>query len=215
MILREPINGLTHFIGALLAIAALVVLVVKSAIDGTAWHVVSFSIYGTSMFLLYLFSSLYHWLPLRYKGVLKMRKLDHMMIFVMIAGSYTPMCLIPLRGPWGWSLFGTIWGIAITGFFIKIFWLNAPRVLYVSIYIVMGWLVVIAIYPISKVFPTGGMVWLAIGGIFYTFGAVIYAKKKPNPIPNIFGFHEIWHIFVMLGSGAHFWMMWRYILPMG
>ncbi len=214
MILREPINGLTHFIGALLSIVALVVLVVYSAIDGSVWHVVSFSIYGTSMFLLYLFSSLYHWLPLKYKGVMKMRKLDHMMIFVMIAGSYTPMCLIPLRDVWGWSLFGTVWGIAITGFFIKIFWLNAPRVLYVSIYIAMGWLVVIAIYPISKVFPTGGIVWLTMGGIFYTFGAVIYAKKRPNPIPHIFGFHEIWHIFVMLGSASHFWMMWKYILPM-
>lgn len=212
--LREPMNGLTHFIGVLLSITALVVLVTFAGMEGKVRHIVSFSLYGTSLILLYLFSTLYHWLPLTERGIKKMRKVDHMMIFILIAGSYTPICLVPLKGAWGWSIFGVIWGFAISGFFLKLLWMNMPRALYVSIYIVMGWIALIVVYPLSKVFANGGLWWLFIGGVIYTLGAVIYVKKKPNPFPDFFGFHEIWHIFVMLGSAAHFWMMFKYVLPM-
>lgn len=211
---REPLNGLTHFIGFLLGIAALVVLVVIAAKERTVWHVVSFSLYGTSLMLLYLFSTLYHWLPLS-KGKIKFfRKLDHIMIFVLIAGSYTPLCLVPLRGKWGWSIFGVVWGLAIMGFFMKLFWMNMPRKLYVSIYIFMGWIALIAIFPISRSTSSGALFYLFFGGALYSLGAIIYARKRPNPFPGVFGFHEIWHIFVMAGSFAHFWMMYHYIMPL-
>jgi len=136
------------------------------------------------------------------------------MIFILIAGTYTPVCLIPLRGGWGWSLFGIVWGFAIAGVFIKLYWMNAPRWLYTGIYLVMGWMVIVAIYPLIKVLPTGALAWLAAGGLFYTVGAVIYAIKRPNLVPGVFGFHEIWHLFVMAGSFSHWWVMMNFILPM-
>ncbi len=119
---------------------------------------------------------------------------------MMIAGTYTPFCLVPLRGYWGWSIFGVVWGIAILGIFFKLFYIYAPRWLSTSLYVLMGWISVIAIYPIIKNIPAGGVFWLAGGGISYTVGAVVYATKKPDPWPNVFGFHEIWHLFVLGGS---------------
>ncbi len=212
--LRDPVSGLTHFSGVLLSIAGLVLLICFSASQATAWHVVSFSIFGASLILLYTASTLYHLLPLGEKGVRILRKLDHMMIFVLIAGTYTPICLIPLRGAWGWSLFGSIWGVAVAGIVMKIVWLNAPRWLYTSIYIAMGWMVVVAFLPLISSIPFGGLMWLAAGGAFYSIGAVIYAVKRPN-ICKWFGFHEIFHLFVMAGSISHFWLMFRYILGLG
>ncbi len=138
------------------------------------------------------------------------------MIFMMIAGTYTPFCLVPLRGYWGgWSIFGVVWGgIAILGIFFKLFYIYAPRWLSTSLYVLMGgWISVIAIYPIIKNIPAGGGVfWLAGGGISYTVGAVVYATKKPDPWPNVFGFHEIWHLFVLGGSFCHFMVMVRYLV---
>jgi hemolysin III len=134
-----------------------------------------------------------------------------MMIFVLIAATYTPICLIPLRGAWGWSLFGSIWGLSTLGIFMKFFWLQAPRWFSTTIYLLMGWLVIVGIWPLIKAIHAGGFLWILIGGLFYTSGAVIYALKKPDPWPNIFGFHEIFHIFVMLGSFSHFWVMYRYV----
>jgi hemolysin III len=142
-----------------------------------------------------------------------LRRIDHMMIFLLIAASYTPVCLILLKGGWGWSLFGCIWGFAVLGILLKVFWLQAPRWLYTVVYIVMGWLAIVALWPLAKVLSLGGFLWLFAGGLFYTFGAVIYATKKPNPWPKVIGFHEIFHVFVMLGSFSHFWLMYRYIAP--
>jgi hemolysin III len=209
---RDPVSGLTHFVGFLLSIAALVLLVTYSAIQGTTWHIVAFAIFGISLMLLYGASSMYHLLPLSARGISILRRIDHAMIFVLIAGTYTPVCLISLRGVWGWSLFGIIWGIAITGIFIAIFWINAPRWLSTLIYLIMGWLIMIAIYPLVQAIPFGGIVWFVLGGLCYTSGAIIYALKRPNPVLGIFGFHEIWHIFVMAGSFCHFWAMLRFIL---
>lgn len=210
--LKDPISGLTHLIGVVLSFIGLVLMVYRAATAGKTWHVVSYSIFGASMILLYTASTLYHWLPLSPKGTKILRKLDHIMIFILIAGTYTPICLIPLRGAWGWSLFGSIWGLALGGLFLKLFWLEAPRWFSTVIYTIMGWLVVIAIWPLIQVLSLAGLMWLAAGGFFYTVGAVIYGIRKPDPRPGVFGFHEIFHVFVLLGSYSHFWLMFRYIM---
>lgn len=210
--LNDPISGLTHFIGALLSIAGLVLLVVFAAIRGTAWHVVSFSIFGASLILLYSASTLYHWLPLKPENREILRKIDHMMIYVLIAGTYTPICLVPIRGAWGWSLFGSIWGLAVLGIIMKVFWMNAPRWLYTSFYVLMGWLAAIAFYPLVQAISWRGVFWLVAGGVLYSIGALIYGLKKPSFTPS-FGFHELFHLFVMAGSISHFILMWRFVLP--
>ena len=209
--LRDPISGLTHFIGAILAVVGLILLIYKSVDPVKPWHLVTFSVFGAGLILLYTSSTLYHWLPFSEKGIQRMRRLDHMMIFILIAATYTPICLIPMRGPWGWSLFGSIWGLATLGIFLKFFWLQAPRWFSTMIYILMGWLIVVGIWPLIQALKLGGFMWVLIGGLFYTVGAIIYALRKPDPWPNIFGFHEIFHIFVMLGSFSHFWVMYRYV----
>lgn len=198
---------------ALLSIAGLVWLVYLAAADEKPWHLISFAVFGTSLVLLYTASTLYHLLPLSDRGTTILRKIDHIMIFVLIAGTYTPICLIPLRGGWGWSLFATVWGLALGGLVLKLVWLHAPRWLSTSCYLLMGWLVVIAFFPLISAVPPGGILWLVAGGFFYTTGAVIYAAKKPNIVPGIVGFHEIFHVFVIAGSVSHFWLMYRYILP--
>lgn len=210
--LKEPINGLTHLIGALFSIVGLVLLVYFAAIKGTVWHVVSFSIFGASLILLYTSSTLYHLLPLSERGVRVFRRIDHIMIFILIAGTYTPVCLVSLRGGWGWSLFGVIWGLTVVGIVLKMFWLQAPRWLYILVYVFMGWLAIIALLPLIRSIPIGGIGWLLIGGIFYSVGALIYGLKRPNIIPGWFGFHEIFHLFTMAGSFSHFWLMFRYVL---
>jgi hemolysin III len=213
--LRNPVSGLSHFIGFLLSIVALVVLVTYASTEGTPWHIVTFAIFGTSLILLYGASSLYHLLPLSPHGITIMRRIDHIMIFVLIAGTYTPVCLVPLRGALGWSLFGIIWGCAVAGIFLALFWINAPRWFSILIYLIMGWIVVVAFYPLMQAIPFGGIVWFALGGLCYSIGAIIYALKRPNPIPDIFGFHEIWHLLVMAGSFCHFWAMLHYVLTTG
>ena len=210
--LKDPLSGLTHLIGVILSFIGLVLMVYRAAVSGKPWHVVSYAIFGVSMILLYTASTLYHWLPLSPKGTKILRKLDHIMIFFLIAGTYTPICLIPLRGPWGWSIFGSIWGLALAGLFLKLFWLEAPRWFSTVIYIAMGWLVIIAIWPLVQVLPLPGLGWLLAGGLFYSVGAIIYGIKKPSPWPGVFGFHEIFHVFVLLGSYSHFWLMFRYIM---
>jgi hemolysin III len=208
---RDPISGVTHFIGFLLSIAAFVLLIIHAAIQGTHWHIVAYAIYGASLILLYGASSMYHLLTLSPYGITVLRRIDHTMIFVLIAGTYTPICLLPLRGGWGWSLFGIIWGMAIAGMIQALFWIHAPRWFSTSLYLLMGWLVIIAFYPLVQSVPLGGIIWFVIGGLCYSGGALIYALKKPNPFPGIFGFHEIWHLFVMAGSFCHFWAIYWYV----
>lgn len=203
-ILRDPISGFSHLAGALLGITGLVFLIWKSSPTGTAWHFVSFTVFTISLVLLYSASALYHlWNVSNSKrGIL--RRIDHTMIFVLIAGSYTPFCLLPLRGPWGWSMLGVIWFLALGGLFMSLFWLNTPRFLSTGLYLLMGWIMVVAVYPLLKALSIGGIVWLLAGGLLYTFGAVIYTLKRPDPFPHVFGFHEIWHLFVLAGSTCHF-----------
>jgi hemolysin III len=210
--IKDPVSSLTHFIAALLSIAGLVLLICSSVFNATVWHVVTFSIFGASLILLYTASSVYHFLNISEKITKILRKVDHMMIFILIAGTYTPICLIPLRGPWGWSLFGSIWGLALIGIFIKMFYNNLPRWISTIIYILMGWLVIIAIYPLIKTVPVPAVLWLVSGGIIYTLGALIYGLKWPKFNSKIFGFHEIFHLFVMGGSFCHYWLMYRYVI---
>lgn len=208
---RDPMSGLTHFIGFCLAIAGLVLLVLDSLEPVRTLHMVTFSVFGGGMMLLYLASTLYHWLPLAERGTMYMRKFDHAMIYVYIAATYTPICLIGLKGAWGWSLFGSIWGLALAGIVTKIFWMNAPRWLSTAFYLGMGWLVLVGAAPLIRALQTGALFWLTMGGIMYSIGAAIYVLKRPDPWPSFFGFHEIFHIFVMAGSFCHFWVMYEYI----
>lgn len=209
--LRDPLSGLTHFIAAVLAVFATVFLILRSVDPIMPWHIVTFSIFGGAMVLLYTASTLYHWLPVSDDWIRFLRRVDHSMIFFYIAATYTPICLIPLRGPWGWSLFGVIWGLAVAGIVMKIFWLSAPRWLSTAIYIAMGWLVLVGVYPLVQALSVGALFWLALGGVVYTLGAVIYATKWPNPMPKLFGFHEIFHLFVIGGTACHFVVMYYYV----
>ena len=208
---REPMNGFTHFIGIIFAMTATVLLVDLSLNPYKPHHLISFLIFGIGMILLYTTSTLYHWLKLSDAGTKKLRKADHIMIFIYIAATYTPVCIVALRETIGWMLLAATWSVAIIGIIIKIFWMNAPRWLSTFIYILMGWLAVGAIFPLINSLQTGAILWLLAGGLFYTIGAVIYALKRPDPFPGVLGFHEIFHLLVLLGTFSHFWMMYRYV----
>ena len=209
---REPANAYTHLLGMLLAVMATGLLIDAAA--GRTLHMIAFGIFGFSLIVLYLASSLYHALRASEQIILLFRRLDHVMIFIFIAGSYTPVCLKKKKNTWGTALLIAIWSVAVLGIVIKIFWLHAPRWLYVAIYLAAGWLAVIAIVPIVRALPFSGLLWLLAGGAFYTGGAILYALKWPNPLPGRFGFHEIWHLCVLAGSACHFFLMWQYIAPM-
>jgi hemolysin III len=210
-VFRDPMNGLTHCIGAALAVVGTVMLILRSVDPPMPWHIVAFSIFGGGMILLYTASTLYHWLPLSERGIRILRRVDHAMIFVYIAATYTPICLITLRGPWGWSIFGVVWGIALAGIMLKAFWITAPRWLSTAIYLAMGWIALVGIYPLTQNLSIPALAWLVGGGVVYSLGAVIYALKWPNPFPGYLGFHEIFHLFVIGGSTCHFILMYRFI----
>jgi hemolysin III len=210
--IKDPISAFTHFLGFLAAIPILIILVQKASQQASAVHIVAFALFGASLLLLYGASTVYHTLKLPAKYQAVMRRIDHMMIFVLIAGTYTPVCLIPLRGKWGWSLLILVWFFAISGIILKALWLEAPRWLSTLIYVVMGWLIVVAFVPLEKAMPWQGLALLVAGGVTYTLGAVIYALKWPKiTLPN-FGFHEIFHLFVMAGSAFHVIFMFQYVL---
>ena len=174
---------------------------------------ISFIVFGFSLLLLYGASTIYHTLKLSAEKTALLRRIDHMMIFVLIAGTYTPVCLVPLAGKWGTILLSAIWVIAVAGVFMKIFWMGAPRWLSTMIYVVMGWLSITAFVPLLRTVGWGGFGMLLGGGIAYTVGALIYALKKPNlAILKSFGFHEIFHVFVMIGSAFHIAFMFLYVI---
>ncbi|KAA9006361.1 hemolysin III family protein [Paenibacillus spiritus] len=203
---EEVVNAITHGIGVVLSIAGLALLVVFASLRGTAWHVVSFSIYGTTMLLLYLNSTVVHSLK---EGKVKdlFEFFDHSSIYLFIAGTYTPFLLVAIRGTLGWSLFGIIWGIAFFGVAFKAFF--TKRFLFMStiFYLAMGWLIVIAWHPLSLVVADGGMALLMAGGLLYTLGTIFYVWRG-------FPFHHaVWHVFVLLGSVTHFFAVLLYLLP--
>lgn len=207
---KDPMSALTHFIGFLAVIPVFILLLDQAE---TKMQFIGFTVFGISLMLLYGASTIYHTLKLSAEKTALLRRIDHMMIFVLIAGTYTPVCLVTLAGKWGTILLTAIWGIAIAGVFMKIFWMGAPRWLSTTIYVVMGWLSITAFVPLMKAVGWGGFGMLLGGGIAYTVGALIYALKKPNlAILKSFGFHEIFHIFVMIGSAFHVAFMFLYVL---
>src|SRR5215217_8337295 len=212
--LREPVNGLTHLAAGLLAFVGLAVLVATAASAGRTDQLVAFGVFGVSLISLYAASTLYHLLPLSPVGVARLRRLDHVTIFVLIAGTYTPFCLLALDGGWRWGLLGLIWGLALCGVLLKVFWMDAPRWLSVVLYLGMGWVAVIAAPALFRAVPPGGITWVLGGGLVYSAGALVYGLKRPNPVPGTFGFHEVWHLFVLAGSACHFWAVLRYIAPL-
>ena len=217
---RDPYDGLrpwsaiTHGVGAVLAAVGTVALAVRCLLEGlSVWHWVSFLIYGISMVGLYTASTLYHCVNTSVAGRIVLRKYDHASIYFLIAGSYTPVCLVALRevGAWGWAMFGVIWGLALAGLVLTLLWLSAPRWLTSSIYIAMGWLAITALVPLMQVLPAAGMFWVLGGGVLYTIGGVLYAVKWPGRNNPRFGCHEIFHVFILAGSLFHFMLMYQVI----
>lgn len=200
----ERFNSISHLIGAVAALVGLVVVVVVAARQGDPWKIVSFSIYGATLFLLYAISALYHSLRGRAKQIF--RKLDHLSIYFLIAGTYTPFTLVTLRGAWGWTIFGIVWGLAAIGLALEALPQKGNRILSVVVYVLMGWLVVVALEPLLQALPLSGFGWLLLGGIFYTGGLAFYLFDE-----KVRHFHGIWHLFVLAGSVCHYFTILVYV----
>lgn len=203
---EEIANSITHGCGIVLAIAALCVLTVYASHYGNAWHIVSVSVYGTTLILLYTASTLYH--SVQNRGIKSIfRILDHSAIYLLIAGTYTPFTLVNLRGPWGWWLFGVIWGIAVLGIVLQILPLRRWKAITLGLYVGMGWAIIVAVKPLLLTVATGGLVLLFSGGLAYTAGILFYTREKLK------FHHAIWHIFVLTGSILHFFAILFYVIP--
>jgi hemolysin III len=202
--LKDPVSGLTHLLGALLGMAALTYLINLGVESQDPRRIVSGAVFGTSLVLLYLSSACYHLIPVPEHWNRWFRRIDHCMIFLLIAGSYTPFCLLALWSTVGLRLLITVWAFAVLGFAMSLWWIEAPRWISTLVYLVMGWLAVTALSPLLEALTGECFRWLVIGGIFYTVGAIVYGIKRPDPFPKVFGFHEIWHCFVLAGSASHF-----------
>ncbi len=200
--LRDPVSGLTHLGAAILALIGLVILMVMS------WNetpkLVSSLIYGISLILLFGASATYHLTVAKPKVIAILRKIDHAAIYLLIAGTYTPFCINAFSGFWKWGLLIIIWSLALIGIGIKIFLINVPRWINAGVYLIMGWLVMAAIQEMLKTLSATTLTWLVIGGVTYTLGAIVYITQKMDFKPGVFGFHEVWHIFVMLAAAAHY-----------
>ena len=204
MLYGERFNSISHLVGALLAAIGAVLLIVLAARAGDPWRIVSFSIYGVMLLTLYLVSTLYHSAHGHAKDML--RKFDHCAIYLLIAGSYTPFALVTLRGPWGWSLFGIVWGLALLGVLQEIWFARGARILSLVIYLLMGWLAIIAIVPLIAALSWDGFIWLAAGGLLYTAGIIFYATDH-----RVRHGHGVWHLFVLAGSICHYCAVLFYV----
>ena len=200
--LREPVNSLTHWAGAILALAGLVALLIVGW--STPAKIVSLLIYGLSLIAMFSASATYHMVKAKDKVLLTLRKIDHSAIYLLIAGTYTPFCVNAFEGFWKWGLLSIVWSLAAIGIVVKVFYIKAPRWLNAGIYVAMGWLCVGAAGQMLAALPVWVFTWLIIGGVVYTLGAVVYITKLFNFWPGIFGFHEVWHIFVLLAAAAHY-----------
>jgi len=202
----EIANGVTHGIGLGLAIAGLVGLIVLTSIHGTVWHIVGCTVYGASLVVLYMASTLYH--AVQHAGAKRiLRIVDHVAIYLLIAGTYTPFTLVNLRGPWGWTLFGVVWGLAILGIVFKLVYGHGKPWFSLGLYLAMGWVCVIAGPQIITAVPTGCLLWLLAGGLAYTIGTVFYAWD------SVRYFHAVWHLFVLAGSAFHYCAVMYYVVP--
>ena len=209
--LREPVNGLTHLGAAIAAGIGLIILVILGW--GNVGKTISLTVYGVSLILLFTASAIYHLVKARPAILNNLRKLDHSAIYLLIAGTYTPFCFNLFTGFWQWGMLILIWSLALIGVAVKLLWINAPRWLYTGVYVAMGWLALLGGKELLATLPVGAIVWLLIGGITFTVGAIVYATKSFNFFPGKFGFHEVWHIFVIVGALAHFIGIMVYIAP--
>jgi len=201
-IFREPVNSLTHWGGAILALAGLIALLIVGW--STPAKIISLAIYGISLIFLFSASATYHMVQVKDKALVIFRKIDHAAIYVLIAGTYTPFCVNAFEGFWKWGMLTLVWSLAVIGIVVKIFYINSPRWVSAGIYVSMGWLSVLAAGQMLSALPSWVFAWLLAGGIIYTLGAVVYATKIFNFKPGVFGFHEVWHIFVLLAAAAHY-----------
>jgi hemolysin III len=208
--IKDPFPGLSHWAGMVLSIAGLVVLLVLSA--GRPWQVVGCAIYGTSLILLYLASALAHTIHGSARLDDLLTRLDCMAIFLLIAGTYTPLCLVTLRGPWGWAMFGAEWGMAALGISILALGRGESKAARTILYLCMAWVVaLVAVVPILRVLPPAAISWLAIGGVIYSVGAVVFVLDRPHLWPRRFMAHDLWHVLVLAGSGCHFFVIARFV----
>jgi hemolysin III len=211
--LREPVNGLTHLGGAIAALFGQIALLVVAA-DGVA-KIISVIIYGLSLIALFSASATYHLVDAGPKVTNLLRKFDHSAIYLLIAGTYTPICINAFSGFFRWGLLTIIWSIALVGILVNIFYINKPRWLSALIYVLMGWLCLSALGQMTTALSPFALTWLLVGGVTYTLGAVVYATKLFDFVPGKFGFHEVWHIFVLLGAAAHFLAVLGVVAPLG
>lgn len=211
---REPVSGLTHLFGALISIIGMIFMIIyeRRMPNANPLSYTAIVIFGVSLILLYSASTTYHLVKSTERVIKNLRKLDHAAIYILIAGTYTPICLMVLQGTLKWVMLIVIWSLALLGVVLKLIWLDAPRWLSTLFYVLLGWIAIFIISPISKAMKTGGLVLLISGGILYTIGALIYATKWPKISCKFFGFHEIFHIFVLGGSLCHYFMVLLYIL---
>jgi hemolysin III len=200
--LREPVNSLTHWAGAALALAGLIALLVVGW--DTPAKVISLAIYGLSLIAMFSASATYHMVRVRERALEIFRKIDHSAIYLLIAGTYTPFCVNAFEGFWKWGMLSIIWSLALVGIIVKVFYIRAPRWLNAGIYLIMGWLCIAAIGQMLAVLPAWVVGWLIAGGVIYTLGAIVYITKIFDFKPGVFGFHEVWHIFVLLAALAHY-----------
>ena len=208
---REPVNGWTHLVAAFAAALGVPFLILIAR--GDLVKQVSLIVYGASLVLMFSASAAYHSFNTSTKWNLILKKLDHSAIYLLIAGSYTPICLNFFDGFWRIGFLGIIWAIAVIGIALKFVKINSPRWLSAGVYLLMGWLSILATQEILSGMPAGAIAWLVAGGLLFSIGAAIYILKKPDPYPGVFGFHEIWHVFVILGAFSHFAVMAGYIAP--
>lgn len=207
--LREPISALTHLSAAVLSFFGLITLVYFGW--GDLQKIITFIIYGISLILMFTASGTYHMVIARDSIVLNLRKLDHSAIYLLIAGTYTPICVYFFNGFWQYGMLILIWSLAFIGIIVKLFVINAPRWITAGVYLVMGWLAIMGVQEILRSMPTTAIIWLVVGGLFYSLGAIIYITKFMDFYPDKFGFHEVWHIFVILGAFSHYYLILRFI----
>jgi hemolysin III len=214
MRVREPDNGLTHLAGAILAVVALGILLALGLRAGTPRHVVAFGIFGVSLVGLYTASALYHSLRLGPVGLDRLLRLDCTMVYVLIAGSYTPFCLVALQGAWRWGLLATVWGLALGGSILKLRMMDGPIWLSTTLYVALGWVAVFAVPALAAAVPRPGLLWVLAGGVVYSVGALIFTLERPRLRPGVFGAHALWHLLVIAGSACHVWAVARYLTPL-
>ena len=212
--IKEPFNGISHLAGAAAAALVTVLMARQAALRGGARASLPFIVYGASMVLLYLASGTYHLLDVGERLHVLLRRFDHISISLLIAGTYTPICLVALRGRLGAIVCWVVWGLAAAVILTDVFWLEAPRGIKTALYVALGWVAIWVLVPLERAVGWAGMAWMLAGGVVYSAGALLYALKRPDPWPRVIGFHGIWHLFVLGGSACFVVMVWRYVLPL-